>query len=460
MKKNQPSPSASLSVKELRKRYEQSAAEASSSQSLQKTAAPKDKRQPSQKLEELKKRYEHSTQGTSSSESLSARGSHKDKELNQASLEENKALHKTAAPPKPPRVRVSTQNSALAQESAPPQATTAPPSPSRLSETSVNTMQLDLLTEAYHEEIRYWCQTVYKNRLVLDRKIQEVRENPAMAKQLSWVVSEYPGYLAPLAGKKILGFKTKARKAAEDGLSSLSAAISGYAYTVQYTQENTLHVPQTEQRRHEQTIESTQTLENLQDSLNPQKERAPLSQREIAKRVPKDPSVIYCQTEIQYWCKVVYGDPFVLQERMEEIQKAPNLGEELAWQVTNHPKFFPKLAGHKMLGIKSGARKKAEEALPTLCNAIEGYADAVKEARENIVQAHKEQQKRADQSTERDKNLQQQQSLSETPQRLERLTVSALVHQEAAGTSRQADNGSPDVRPRRTGASKTMAFAS
>ncbi|WP_406604126.1 BID domain-containing T4SS effector [Bartonella gliris] len=637
MKKNQPSPSAPLSVKELRKLYEQSALGTSSSESLQATPAPKDKRQPSPKLEEFKKRYEHAALGTSSSESLSAKDLPKDQkqpympenpeklqrhheqsattpkqsvpqaslyatsapqkpprtristqnsastqesevlyatsapqkpirvapqrpprmkdiELNKPKAQESEVLYATAAPPKPPRTRISTQNSASTQESevlyatsapqkpirvapqrpprmkdielnkpkaqegeilyataAPqkpprtristqnnassqnddiiyqtptpqasprvgdreqnsastqesvtPQPTMAPPKPSRMSGASINTMQLNILTEAYHEEVHYWCEIVYKNRLVLDQKIQEIRENPAMAKQLSWMLSKYPEHIAPLAGKKTLGIKTKTRKAAEEGLSSLSTAIEGYAYTIQYTQESALHVPQTEQRRHGQTTESMQTLENLQNPLNPERERerAPLSQREIAKRVPKDPSVIYCQTEIQYWCKVVYGNPLVLQERMEEIQKAPDLGEELAWQVTNYPRLFSKLTGHKILGIKSDERKKAEEALPTLCNAIEDYSDAVKQARKNIVQAHQAQQKRADQSPERDKNLQQQQGLSESPQRPERLTVSALVHQEAAGPSRQADNRSLDVRPRRTGTPKTMAFAS
>ncbi|UNF53233.1 BID domain-containing T4SS effector [Bartonella krasnovii] len=57
---------------------------------------------------------------------------------------------------------------------------------------------------AYHEEIRFLCEKVYGNRLILEQRIEEVRENPSMGEQLLWDVTEKPQSISKLAGRKVL----------------------------------------------------------------------------------------------------------------------------------------------------------------------------------------------------------------------------------------------------------------
>ncbi|SQF96431.1 BID domain-containing T4SS effector [Bartonella quintana] len=567
MKKNQPAPSAPLSVKELKKRYEQPATRTPFPETLSARISPKDKRQPSPKLEELKKRYEHPPTETSSSESLSAtvapqrplrmkeklakmeqtretadakivppqrppRMKDKLAQMEQArktadakivppqrpprmkdklaKIEQAREIgDATAAPPKPPRMKDKLAKIEQAREigdataappkpprmkdklakmeqtretadamAAPPKpprmkargqssiaaesetlyATAAPQKPLHMRKTLVNTMEQKLLIDAYQEEIRYWCRMVYGDRLILDERMEEVQKNPALGEQLSREVAENPQSIAQFAGKKMLGLKTKARREAEENFSSLCATLEGYVYTVKYSQETTMHVPHAEQRHHEEPTQRGQRAENLRKPLHPEKEMAPLSNKEIAHKIQKDPSVQYAQAEVCYWCKITYGDPSILQERIEEIQKIPGMGEELSWQVANHPTFFHKLAGRQMLGIKNQTRKKAEEGLSTLCSAIENYADVVKQVRDNIVQTHQAQQNCQEQSVELAQDLQKQQALSKRPKLPEHSTVTA--RHEGVEASRQAQQQSPDVRPRKVGAAKAMAFAS
>ncbi|EJF86805.1 BID domain-containing T4SS effector [Candidatus Bartonella washoeensis] len=630
MKKNQSATSATLSVKELKKRYEQPTSDTSPKVSRSADASPKDKRQPSSKLEELKKRYEQPISDTSPKVSRSADASPKDKrqphtpenqeklqkrheqsstmpeqsvpqaplyatpapqqpvgiapqrpprlkdkekpnvqeskalnetsasqqpirmapqrpprlkdkELKKPNVQESEALNETPAPPKPPRTYVSEQKrvpsrqedegiyatprpqtpprlkdkekpnvqegEALNETLAPPKpprtyvseqkrapsqqedeeiyatprpqtpprthvseqkrassqqadeelyATARPQTPPRTHKTSANTMERMLLIDAYEEEIRHWCGIVYGDRLILDKRLQEIRENPAMGEQLSWEVSENPQYISKLAGKKMLGLKTKARKAAEENFSSLCDAINGFTYTLKYTQQSTVQVSEIEQNPHEeQSTQNVQKVENLEQPPSPEKEREPLSLREIADRVQKDPSVLYGQAEIRYWCKLVYNDPLLLQDRTEDIQKVPVMGEELLWQISNNPTYFSKLAGKQMLGIKSSARKTAEENLSTLCIAIEDYTNTVKQVREKIVQEHQAQQNDQRQSPRLAQNLQKQQTLSQSP-KLPEKTVTARC--DAAETSRQEQQNPPDVRPRKVGKAQGIAF--
>ncbi|MBB6159877.1 BID domain-containing T4SS effector [Bartonella doshiae] len=316
----------------------------------------------------------------------------------------------------------------------------------RTREPAINILEYELLMQAYQEEIRYLSQLIYGDRLIFEQKMENIQENPNLGEEFLWQITEKPRSISKFSGKKFLCFKTNARKIAEENLSSLSAAVEGYLYTVKYIQENSSHASQTEQRLHEQAIERTQ-------QLTPEEKTVSLSLVEISKRVEKDPSIRYCKAEIQYWSKMVYGDPFIFQGRLEDIQKNPVFGEELLWQLKEHPELFPKFVGHKVLCIKNDARKKAEEVFPTLCTAIENYTESIKQIRDKIVRVHTEEQKFSVQSTELDRNVQKQQDLSKSAKLLKQ------AYQEVVGTSRQTDNRPADVRPRRAESSKAIAFA-
>ncbi|WP_375696567.1 BID domain-containing T4SS effector [Bartonella sp. AP331QHHD] len=349
------------------------------------------------------------------------------------------------------------QSDTVVQKPASPHTAIEQPKPSHEQKPSINTMERELLLVAYQEEIRFLCKKVYGDRLILEEKIAEIKENPDMGEQLLWDVTEQPKSISKLAGRKVLGIKNHARKQAEEALPTLCAAINGYVYTSKYTKsENILQGSHTEQQHQRQAQEEELTNQHLQNPLNSEKKIKPLSNEEIARRVQKDPSVQYGQREIQYWCQIVYKDPFILQYRLEDMHKIPEMGEELVFQIEKDSTSFAPLAGRKNLGVKNGARKAAEENLPTLCTAIKDYADTIKQLREAIVQNHQEeQQKRHQPLTDLDKKLQKQQSLSQPPKLPERST--AKRHQEVAATSRQEDQ--PHVRPRRAETSKAMALS-
>lgn len=109
-----------------------------------------------------------------------------------------------------------------------------------------------------------------------------------------------------------------------------------------------------------------------------------LSEAQIAKLLPHSQLVRGYQEKIQHLCKIVYDNKNILQEKMEEIQKNPALGESLSWQLAAHPESVSKLAGFNLCGMKNSARQNAEENLSTLCGAIACYGEAVKYAKDDL----------------------------------------------------------------------------
>ncbi|WP_139412244.1 BID domain-containing T4SS effector [Bartonella mastomydis] len=357
---------------------------------------------------------------------------------------------------KPHQIEERKPSDAVVQKTASAQTAMRQPKPSQEQKASLNTMERELLLVAYQEEIRFLCGKVYGDRLILEQKIAEIKENPAMGEQLLWDVTENPQSISKLAGRKVLGIKNGARKQAEETLPNLCEAINGFLYTSKYAKENILQSAHGEQRQHQHAQQEEAITQHTQSRLNSEKKIQPLSNQEIARRVQQDPSVQYSQREVQYWSKIVYKDPFILQYRMEDMHKIPEIGEELVFQIEKDPTSFAPLAGRKALGIKNGARKAAEENLPTLCTAIKDYGETIKQLRETIVHNHQtEQQQRHQPLSDLDKKLQKQQSLSETPQLPERSTTKR--RQELSETSRQEEH-SP-IRPRRGEASKAMALS-
>ncbi|MBB4077131.1 hypothetical protein GGR08_001448, partial [Bartonella fuyuanensis] len=407
----------------------------------------------------------------------------RDRVQNDAKIQKSETLHPSVRPKTPSHMKVKEQSSSSSQDSgtyaiptsrkpyhlrdkqksdplvkktASSHPTIEQPKSSHRQETFINKMERELLLTAYQEEIRFLCEKVYGNRLILNDRIEAIKENPDIGEQLLWDITEHPKSISKFSGRKVLGIKNGARKQAEETLPTLCATINDYVYTSKYTKNEgisqELHIEQGHQRQ-AQGEESIK--QHLQNPLNSEKKIKPLSSQEITHRIQKDPSVQYGQREIQYWCEKVYKNPSLFNDRIEDIQKIPEMGEELVWQIENHSLFFAPLAGRQVLGIKNGARKQAEENLPMLCTAIKDYAETVKQLREAIVQNHQEQQIRQQSLTNLDKRLQKQQSLSHPPQLPERSTVKRI--QEVSGTSRQEDRS--EIRSRRTETSKTLAFS-
>lgn len=86
---------------------------------------------------------------------------------------------------------------------------------------------------------------------------------------------------------------------------------------------------------------------------------------------------------------------------IESINIDPSLGAEFADQIAQNPKSFCKLAGRKILGIRSPSRRRAEEAVPQLCEALKSYADMAQHTMENLIEQHQREQRRIAHSVEK-----------------------------------------------------------
>uniref|UniRef100_UPI0035CFABFC BID domain-containing T4SS effector n=1 Tax=Bartonella sp. MU70NMGDW TaxID=3243561 RepID=UPI0035CFABFC len=112
-----------------------------------------------------------------------------------------------------------------------------------------------------------------------------------------------------------------------------------------------------------------------------------LSEEEIIQLLPHHSLVRTYQEEIQRLSANAYGNPDILQEKMQEIQRNPAAGEELSWRMAAYPESIAKLSGTSMLGIKNQTRRQAEESYSALTVTIDCYTEAVKQARESLLQS-------------------------------------------------------------------------
>ncbi|WP_375675206.1 BID domain-containing T4SS effector [Bartonella sp. CL100XZDX] len=112
-----------------------------------------------------------------------------------------------------------------------------------------------------------------------------------------------------------------------------------------------------------------------------------LSEEEIIQLLPHHSLLRTYQEEIQRLSASAYGNPNILKEKMQEIQRNPAAGEELSWRMAAYPESIAKLSGTSMLGFKNRARRQAEESFSALSITIDCYTETVKQARESLVQS-------------------------------------------------------------------------
>ncbi|WP_273755180.1 BID domain-containing T4SS effector [Bartonella sp. MM73XJBT.G] len=108
----------------------------------------------------------------------------------------------------------------------------------------------------------------------------------------------------------------------------------------------------------------------------------------------KNPKVQAYAEEVVHWGQVVYGNDKLFQQRLQEILKDPSKGKDLSDQLAEDPESMGKLAGRQALGMKSQARKQAEDGFKPLIDALDGYTKTVEEARERILQTPHAEQRR------------------------------------------------------------------
>ncbi len=120
----------------------------------------------------------------------------------------------------------------------------------------------------YEEQIKFWCTKVYGDSNVLTKKIMGIRKNPASGDDLLNQVTEDPASIHRLSGINICGLKNKARKKAENSISSLSNSIKLYSDAVKQAKE---YIIKNHVKRQEfaDTSQVTQTIHHTKERHHP-----------------------------------------------------------------------------------------------------------------------------------------------------------------------------------------------
>ncbi|WP_455465799.1 BID domain-containing T4SS effector [Bartonella sp. B39] len=120
-----------------------------------------------------------------------------------------------------------------------------------------------------------------------------------------------------------------------------------------------------------------------------------------------------------------------------------------------NPQSIHNLAGKNICGFKNKVRKNAEANISQLVSSINNFTDAVKQAKESILQSHQAQQRHRDPSMESAEGLHKQQDLSKYFEDL-----LADQRHEVSETSRHTHEKAQSVQPRKALGKKALAFAS
>ncbi len=140
--------------------------------------------------------------------------------------------------------------------------------------------------------------------------------------------------------------------------------------------------------------------QRLQDTLIPEKAFAPLSRKEIVNRIHNDPSLQKRKEEIGDLCKIVYGKSHILQEKLLEIEKNPDMRNEFLAQISESLRSFSKLSGLEICGFKNRARVRAEQKMYSLEFDICRYVNSVIDVEREIMTSHLFEQTRFAESVE------------------------------------------------------------
>ncbi|WP_142416998.1 BID domain-containing T4SS effector [Bartonella massiliensis] len=437
MKKNHPHPSSSSSIRKIIELYEQAAAEVSDPAPLPKEAPSKSKRL-STIPEEDEGKHSLLEEATVIEEGAQAsvRMAHSTTPLTRGgSTERRQEAEKTRA----------TVSSQVAQRAA-----------TRLSEEEIILLlPHNSLIQTFQEEIERLSEKAYGNPNILQEKMQEIQRNPQAGEELSWRMAAYPESIAKLSGINVCGIKNQARRHAEESFSALCVSVDCYTQAVRQAKESLSHSPEQELKNYERLMGKDAVTELLRKPNHSQREKENLSETDISTQIHQHSKVKRHHAQIQYWCGVVFGQSNILQSQVEVLFQNPETIEQLAQQLAGNPRSFNKYAGRNFCGFKNQARRHAEAGLSHLIDAADNYAMTVKQLRESLSKSQQTQHERHEAGgSERAQNLHQQQNLSQSTQHLESSTVTL------EGTTPPNQQRETDLRPRKTTASKAMAFAS
>ncbi|WP_375639557.1 MULTISPECIES: BID domain-containing T4SS effector [unclassified Bartonella] len=117
----------------------------------------------------------------------------------------------------------------------------------------------------------------------------------------------------------------------------------------------------------------------------------------VTTRLLQNTTFQYGVREIQERCKVVYGKEHALNGPLAKILDDPQNAEQILWDLAENPQSAGKLAGHKILGVKSPSRREAEDEFIHLCSALERHIHNTQKLHKQFT---REQERERDQKQE------------------------------------------------------------
>ncbi|WP_413154792.1 BID domain-containing T4SS effector [Bartonella sp. cb54] len=147
-------------------------------------------------------------------------------------------------------------------------------------------------------------------------------------------------------------------------------------------------------------IFTTPMEKDIQNTLIPKETLAPLTTKEIAEKIAKNPTIQTLKQEIQNLSQTVYGNKKVLDQKLESINQDPNANKQLPNQIAGHPQSFHRIAGICAFGFSTTKYQNAQECVWGLSQKVETYIEAVNNAKREMIKEHKAEQQRRGQQIE------------------------------------------------------------
>ncbi|WP_273760265.1 BID domain-containing T4SS effector [Bartonella sp. ML70XJBT.G] len=108
-------------------------------------------------------------------------------------------------------------------------------------------------------------------------------------------------------------------------------------------------------------------------------------QDQIRTKMMQNPEFQYTLLEVQERCQVVYGNRHALNEQLADILNNPQGGDKILWGLAENPESAGRLAGKVVLGVKSPARKEAENEFGNLCSTLEKHIQTAQKLHANLT---------------------------------------------------------------------------
>ncbi|OLL53151.1 BepD protein [Bartonella henselae] len=112
---------------------------------------------------------------------------------------------------------------------------------------------------------------------------------------------------------------------------------------------------------------------------------------EVTSKLLKHRDFQYGVREVQERCRVVYGNQYALNEKLAAVLDDPEGADKILWKLAANPETGGKLAGQKLLGVKSPGRREAEEEFRHLCAAFERHVAVTQKLHKDFTREQEKQ---------------------------------------------------------------------